>query len=151
MRNKKIFTFLAVATLIAILFVSLLGPVSGPAYASAPTPQTFNPPARDSEAFTFFSAKSITSDTRECLDMRNFSAADISYVIDEGTTNTITLKLQFSNDNVHFYDSAQTVVAAATTDSDGFQRYLLFGRFVCIYADVSNTNAVVITAIAQGK
>ena len=150
MRNK-IFAGLVVATLIAVLFAGLLNPLSGPAYAAAPTPQSFNAAVRDSETFTFFSARTLTGDTRECLDMRNFSAADISYVIDEGTVNTITLKLQFTNDGVHFYDSAQTVASAAVADGDGFQRYLLFGQKACIFADVANTNAVIVTAIAQGK
>lgn len=150
MRNKFL-TGIVLASFIAVLVLSVINPLAGPAYAVSPTPQSFNAAVRDSEAFTFFSARSITADTRECLDMRNFSAADISYVIDEGTVNTITLKLQFTNDGVHFYDSAQTVVSAAVADGDGFQRYLLFGQKACIFADVANTNPVIVTAIAQGK
>ena len=154
MRNK-IFAGLVVATLIAVLFVGFLGPVSSTAYAYAPafapTPQSFNPSVRDSQTFTFFSQESITADTRECLDMHSYDGADISYVIDETTVNTITLKVQFSNDNSHYYDSAQTLASAVVADDDGFQRFLTYGRSVCIYADVANSNAVVITAIAQGK
>lgn len=142
----------AVAFVLA-LFVSLFSgsPQVSAAPAAAPTPQTFNPSRTTANVVTFANAKSITADTRWCADLRNYNGMDLQYVIDQGTVNTTTLKLQFSIDGSNYVDSAQTVVAANVADAASLQRYLLYGRWACVYADVSTSSPIVITAIGVAK
>lgn len=152
MRSKIVIG--AMGLLIVSLFVfSLFLPGSQDAYAAplgAPTPQTFNPSRTDANVVTWANAKSITADTRWCADVRNYNGADVQWIIDQGTVNTTTLKLQFSNDNVNFVDGA-TLVSANAADANSLNRQLIYGRWVCVYADLTNSNAIVITAIGVAK
>lgn len=151
-RNKKFLLALASFVLVAALLVSLFGgaPQVNAAPGAAPTPQTYNAARTDANVVTWASAKSITADTRWCVDTRNYNAADIQWTTDQGTTNTTTLKLQFSNDNIHFTDGA-TLVSANAADASDLNRQLLYGRWACVFADVANANAIVITVIGVAK
>lgn len=151
--NKKFLMVVAALALIAALFVGVFSGAPSQvsaAPAAAPTPQTFNPSRADANIMVWANVKSITADTRWCADARNYNAADVQYAIDQGTVNTTTLKLQFSNDMVSFVDGA-TLVSANAADADSLNRQLVYGRYVCVFADVTNSNAIVITAIGVAK
>lgn len=151
---RKFVFAVTVAAFVLALFVSLFSgsPQVSAAPVAAPTPQTFNPSRTAANIVTYANAKTVTADTRWCADLRNYNGMDLQYVIDQDTdVNTTTLKLQFSIDKVNFVDSAQTVVADNAADAAALQRYLLYGRWACIYADVTNSNPIVITAIGVAK
>jgi hypothetical protein len=101
---------------------------------------------------TFCNAKSFTADGR-CTSVwaaMQYSVVDLQYVIDQGTVNTVTLKLQFSNDGVNWTDGA-TLVSGNAADANNLAQYAVYGRYVNVYADVANTNPVTITIIGVGK
>jgi hypothetical protein len=76
--------------------------------------------------------------------------ADIQWVIDQGVVNTATLKLQFSNDGVHWVDGA-TFVSNNAVDAGDMQQFAVFGRYLRAFADVTNGNAVTVTVVGLVK
>lgn len=87
----------------------------------------------------------ITADTRlGCVQSANYNKADIQYTIDQGTVNTATLKLQFTNDTPGAtgaaYVDGLSIVASNAADATDLQQFQLFGAWTCVYADVTNTN-----------
>jgi len=159
MRNKPAWVVVVAVVLLALLLVPLSTanatipqPLAIPTPVSAPAHSTaLNAP----EFPTFFNAKALTDDARSsCFEVPEYSVIDLQWLIDQTivntTANTITLKLQYSNDNVNFVDGA-SFVSANVADASDMQQYNLFGRHTCIYADVSNTQTVTVTVIGTVK
>lgn len=137
--NKKFAFFsgvLALLLLAAFLFIP-----ASPSYGApmaAPTPVTFSGASGANSKVTFFNGN-VTADTRICFDLSGYNKIDLQYLLDQGTVNTTTVKLQWSNDNANFLDTA-TVASANVADTSNGQQYLLFGQYNCIFVDVANTN-----------
>jgi hypothetical protein len=146
MRTKSIaWTVIVAVTLLAIFALSFGAPSSQAAPLAAPTPVAITPKNAAPEFPVFFNAKALTADTRSsCFEVPDYAAIDLMTIIDQGTTNTVTLKLQHSNDNINFADGL-TAVAANEADATAMQQFLIYGRWTCIYADVINTNTVTVT------
>lgn len=69
---------------------------------------------------------------------------DIQYVIDQATaTNTITLTLQYSNDNSNWTNGVN-VVAANSADVTNLLQFNNFGNWTRLYATLANTNPVTV-------
>ena len=136
----------------ALLIVALVAfsPVAHTSAAPAPavTPVAVEDPITGAVggAMRFFNTVAVTEDTRICQDLGAYRVADIQYVIDQGTTNTVTLKLQHSNNNSNFTDG-QNLVAANVADANALNRYDLYGKYNCVYADVGNSNSLTLTVI----
>lgn len=95
----------------------------------------------------FYQASARTADAGSAqVTILDGEKMDIQTVIDQGTVNTVTLKLQFSNDGTNWTDG-QTVVSANAADATALGQYNLFGAYARLYVDVANTNPVTITAI----
>lgn len=148
--NQK-FTLAAVLVAIVLLVATIALPAlpASSAPAAAPTPVTYSGQAGNNQKVAFFNGN-ITADTRACFDLSNFKAVDLQYILDQGTVNTTTVKLQWSNDNVNFEDTA-TVVSANAADAHGGNQFLLFGQYNCIYADVANTNTLGVKVFGVAK
>lgn len=89
----------------------------------------------------------ITADTRlGCVQSADYNLADVMYTIDQGTVNTTTLKLQFTNDTPGAtgaaYVDGLSIVASNAADATDLQQFQLFGAWTCVYADVTNTNTL---------
>lgn len=154
MKNMR--TFLPGLLIALLLFVGLLtGPILDTAQGApvaVPTPITqynWNPQPKTLEFFA--GETSLTEDTRStCHNIAGYSTLDLHYVIDQGTVNTTTVTLEFSNiaDN---YPDGVAVVTANAADSADIKQFNLFGSQVCLYADVTNSNAWEITAVGLAK
>ena len=155
MSHRKVGWPLAIALALALAWFggSLIGqtPVQS-APLAAPTPiaqYAWNPQPRLVEFWG--TATGLTTDTRSaCHDLSGYNTLDLHYVIDQGTLNTTTLKLQFSNIDANYVDGV-SVAAANVADASGLQQYSVFGRTVCLYADVTNSNAWTVTAVGLAK
>lgn len=149
--NKR-FVVLCAGLLMFVMLTSLYVlpalPVDA-APAAAITPVSFSGQSSQSSKVTFFNGN-ITADTRTCVDLSNYSKIDLQWVIDQGTVNTTTVKLQWSNDNVNFEDSA-TVASANAADTHSGQQYVLAGQYNCVYADVTNSNALGLKILGVAK
>jgi hypothetical protein len=155
--NKSIaWTIIVSVTLLALLALSFGVPTSSTAApAAAPTPVSVTRPGNGvaPEFPVFFNGTSgITADTRSsCFEVPEYSAVDLQYLIDQSDVNTMTVKLQFSNDLVTFADGA-TVLTDNAADASGMQQFALYGRYACVYADViTSTFPVTLTVIGVVK
>ena len=84
------------------------------------------------------------------INIANFELADVQYVIDQGTTNTVTLTLQLSNNGVDWV-TGTTLVAANAADASVLSQVPLFGKFARVLVDATNTNPLTVTVIGVGK
>lgn len=154
--------FLPAAIVALLLLVALLtaipgyGPVAA-APAAAPTPVSVTRPMGGGEfqVVTLFNTVAITADTTSsCFDIGKFAVADVQYTIDQtladSVMNTTTLTTKWSVDGGTLV-SGVNVVASNVADATDMQQVQLFGRYMCLTADVSNANPVTITARAIAK
>lgn len=143
--------FLMAALIVSPVFNLAPELVQG-APAPAPTPIT-QYQREDSPRIVEFwgSATALTADTRStCYDLAGYNNIDIHYIIDQGTVNTTTVTLEHSNNNSTYPDGIN-VVASNAADADVMQQYPLFGKWTCLYANLTNANTFTITAIGLAK
>lgn len=119
-----------------------------------PTPVSASASQAAANVITWMSASARTADGGgSAQNTRNFQRCDVSWAVDVGTVNTTTLTLQFSNDNTYWVNGAaieSTIVAdsgLSTTGSGNMQQFAVFGRYSRVYADVTNSNPITVTAI----
>lgn len=151
--NRKFFivSVALAALLFAVFALSFQGTASAanPGPLAAPTPVSVNPGSGVGRASVLWSNKVITADTATgAMDILNYGKADIQWVTDQtavaGAPNTTTVKLQFSVDGVNWADGIN-VLASNSADAADMQQFAVFGRYVRLYADVSNANPVTLT------
>ena len=120
--------------------------------APAPTPVSATDSGGNNAVVTFWSGEALTATGASSVqNVMDFERIDLQTTIDQGTTpNTITLKLQFSNDGTNWIDGA-TVVTANVADAGAMQQYALFGRYARLYATAGNSESVTVTAIGVAK
>ena len=83
----------------------------------------------------------ITADARVCKDFRNARNMDIQTIVSwAATPDTVTIKLQHSNDGVNFTDG-QPVIATVVANSSTLNRYDQYGVYTCASIDVANPSA----------
>ena len=151
MRRQIAWAVIVGVTLLALLLLSFGTPASQAAPLAAPTPVAVTVKNPAPEFPVFFDAKVLTADTRSsCFEVPDYSAIDLMTVIDQTDVNTVTLTLNFSNNNLNFADGV-AAVSANVADATALNQFLLFGRWTCLYADVSVTNPVTVTAIGVVK
>lgn len=152
MRLNQSFWPLLLAAVILLMALGALNLVdSRTVQAAAPTPVANINQGDNARLMNWMLTQAITGDTRSCQIAGLHEFADIQYVIDQATaTNTLTLTLQYSNDNTN-YTSGANLVAGNTADADNLAQWAMFGQYNCIYADVVNTNTVTVTVIGLGK
>lgn len=147
-------TLMALALLVVLALA--LFPSDQPASAApavAPTPIA-NTEADGSSRYlnvTFQEATALTADTNTSgKQLPGYEYIDLQTTIDQGTTNTATLTIQFSNDNTN-WDNGPAIVTANAADVTEMTRIPLFGRYVRINQDVTNSNPLTVTLIAVAK
>lgn len=76
---------------------------------------------------------------------------DLQLVIDQPTSvNTMTLKLQFSNDLVNWIDGS-TLATDNAADANTMQQYPVFGAYARVNIDAANTNEATVKVLAVLK
>jgi len=145
---------LAFLALVAVATVSLGPRLTPPARAAAfATPVASWPHSTDNSKWPvyFWTTEAITtSGASQEWKLANYEALDLHYVIDQGTVNTATLKLQYSNDGSNWADGADVVAANAADANEMVQHYNV-GAYTRLYATVSNANPVTVTVIGLAK
>lgn len=100
---------------------------------------------------TFWSSQVITADGGSTVFvLPKYEALDLQYNIDQTDVNTVTLKLQHSNDAVNWTDGL-TLVSDNGADASALQQYTNFGIYTRVYADVTDSDTVTVTAIGVAK
>lgn len=159
MASKK-YTMAVMTMAAALVFFALVlttiaggGGAAVAAPALIPTPVSVTRPATSGnlQSFNPFTAVAVTGDTTSnCIDVGSKSVIDVLYVIDQGAVNTVTLTSKWSIDGVTTV-SGVNVVASNAADASDMTQLQVFGRYFCLLADVSNSNAVTVTAQAVAK
>jgi hypothetical protein len=153
MRRKEYTILLVALVLMAIFFGTLSRPAwdATAAPAAIPTPLSIGRTTQVPTLVTFFDGQVVAADTRsQCFDSTYFDKMDLQYIIDIGTVNTTTLTLEFNNNRLTYPDGINAVANAAV-DKDEMVEVNLFGVQTCIFADLTNTNTVTVTAIGLMK
>jgi hypothetical protein len=146
--KKMILTVAGALVVFALVLTAIAGgPTAQAGPLAAPTPVMTGYSAKAPTELTWWSETAVTTDGGStALVVSQWQATDIQYVIDQGTVNTTTLKLQFSNDGVNWTDGA-TIASAIAEDGAVLSQQAVFGKFARVYADVSNTNPVTLTVL----
>lgn len=147
---------LTALVIVAVLALAALNLVMGPptqdvqAAVITPVSQTGRDGSRLAE---FFDVRAITVDTRVCFDLADFEVMDLQYQVDATDANTTTVKVQQTNidPTVGPFNDGVTIATVIAADADTFLQTGLFGRWNCVYADVTNTNPVTLTIIGVAK
>lgn len=147
--KATVLTIVGALVLFALVLTAVAG--SGPgamaAPAAAPTPAVSGYSAKAPTELTWWDTTAVEADGGStALVVSQWQATDIQYVIDQGDVNTVTLKLQFSNDNANWTDGA-TLVSSNAADASVLAQAAVFGKYARIYADVANTNPVTLTVM----
>lgn len=149
-RLKILFLFVALLLVAAVAGVGgSLGPaLAAPEAQITPVAATNPTTGETSTLVKFFEAQAVTADTQECRDLREYRNIDLEYVIDQTTGNTTTITLEHTNGagaSLAVNTTGQTVVAANSADADGLNRFDLYGVYVCVDLNVTNSNPVTFT------
>lgn len=148
MNSKILITIVAAFVLVGALLIGMnTAPTIQAAPAAAPTPVASGFSAKAPTELTWLAGVATTADGGStALNVAGWQVTDIQYVIDQTDVNTVTLKLQFSNDNANWTDGA-TLVTDNAADASVLSQAAVFGKYARIHANVTNTNPVTITVI----
>ena len=142
--------------LLSLLFTAGLGlglliSAAGPQQATAAPVMAPTPVAVTRPALTGYDIRAITTHTTSsCYDVARAATVDAVYVIDQATTNTVTLYSMWSIDGTTLVTGTALAssIAADTTDMTQVQ---VFGRWFCVRAMVTNTNTLTVTVQTIAK
>lgn len=148
---RKATIAIAVCALLALTLFGAMNSGGGtPALAAAPTPVSITQPVGlEPQLYTLFSGVVTTSTQGTCRELGKWAVADVQTVIDVSSTQTVTLKMQYSNDGVNLVDGANIVAASADTNT--LTQLPLFARYACAYATLGSTNTVTVTVTGWAK
>lgn len=155
MKNRFPFVMAGLAVLlIAVLLAPMFNmPASAaPMAAVTPVAGVVHSGVRG-DVLSFWATDVITADgCSPLLNIQDHAKIDLQWVIDQGTTNTATFTTRWTNtgSTANLITDA-TVVSANAADATAGGQFSLFGRQVCIYADVANTNPLTVTFIGVAK
>ena len=154
--KQRIATFI----LGAVLFFFGLGAVllnGGDQWAQAAPPAAPTPVANilQTDKGTFFRFQPetvITEDTNtNSVEVLGFDSLDISYTVDvDASVNTTTLTIQYSNDGSNWVDGL-ALGSALAADATDITRVPVFGRYMRVEQDVTNSNEITFTILAVGR
>lgn len=98
---------------------------------------------------TFIQTDTVTgTQTSPGYHLPSYPVADIQWVLGFTDSETVTCKLQFSNDNTSWADGIG-VVGSASADVTNIDQFNLFGRYVratCVPSDTNNAYTVTVIA-----
>ena len=134
-----------------MLAVGLLGQGAPEVSAdTVPTPASVN--SSSSALYVpFWSASAQAASTNSnSYQLMTYELMDVQWIIDQGTTNTATLTIQWSNDNSNWSDGP-ALVSSNVADADGMVQVANMGRYTRVASTLGNTNTITITVKAIAK
>ena len=152
-KQKISYAVLTAFALVAMLLAGTLGYTSRPleVQAAVITPVVANNTNAGVRNVEWFNKRKITATTRVCKDLSQYDVADIQWVVDEGTANSMTLKMQYTIDGINFVDGPVLVASSNTSDVTNMGQYALFGLNTCAYIRVTNGNTITLSTLGVAK
>lgn len=162
MKTNKIRSALSVTLGLLLLLGLVLAWSVAPAEAANPVPLAAPTPVSEprgavaASVAELASGKVITADVRlGCIDTKVANKLDVYVNLTTGVVNTATVTLQHINTNPNAAGAAfadgPDVAAAVVTDTVAMQQVQAFGAWSCVFVDVTNANAITLTANALVK
>ena len=160
--SKTLTAALVLFLLAAMVFVgSFMGaalPATGAPAGAVLTPVSNSNSNSGSRFALFFNAATAVADTRKCIELGSFDVVDYQWVLTQSGTNTTTITTEYSNNASGAtwtggnYVTAATLLSGtpvpASTPSTNMAEHAVFGRYNCVYVDV--TNATPVTVYVSG-
>lgn len=139
---------------VASLFLYLGATGPQPVQAAVITP-VVNVGRDGSRLVTFFQARTLTADTRQCFDLSDMEIIDLQYNVDMTLGNATTVSLQQTNIDATSgpFNTADVIatVPATPADADVMKEAAVFGRWNCVFVDLTNSNPISITVLGVAK
>lgn len=158
MNAKKLGLSIMAALLLVALLLGAMGGAQAavPPPLAAPTPVTEPRGAINASVVELAAGRVITGDVRlGCIDSRTINKLDVLYGLTVGTVNTATITLQHTNTDptaaATLFADGPDVATNVVTTTTAMQQVQAFGAWTCVFADVTNTNALTITVNALVK
>jgi hypothetical protein len=150
--RKYIVLSVAIGVLVlAALFGAMNGGGVTPALAAPPTPVSITQPVGlNPQLYTLFSGTAITASAQGiCRELGKWAVADVQSIIDVSDTQTVTVKIQYSNNGTNLVDGMTLATSAA--DANTMVQAPLFGRYICAYATLDTSAPVTVNVTAWAK
>ena len=156
LQNAVLAGSLTLLLVLALLMALQPVPSSVAAPAGAPTPVgiNFGNSSAPSAVLNFWSGgvKALTASERaSCFELAQYDVLDLQYAVDVGDTQTVTLKLQHTNDRSTYADGLAVGGTITTDAAVTMQQYAIFGRDTCIYATLATTAPVTVTLVGVAR
>ena len=137
--------------MLAALFGVMVGGGGTTALAAPPTPVSITQPVGlNPQLYTLFSGTAITQSAQgTCWELGKWAVADVQSIIDVSDTQTVTIKIQYSNNGTSLVDGMN--LATGSADASTFVQAPLFGRYACAYATLGTAAPVTVTVTAWAK
>jgi len=136
---------------IALVVIGSIAGIGQAAPPAAPTPIANLVNSSDALNVTFQSATALAADTNTGgSQLPTYEWIDIQHVIDQGTVNTTTITIQFSNDNSNWVNGP-AIVTDNAADATDITRVPIFGRYVRFNQNLATTDTITITLIGLAK
>ena len=150
----------ALVTATALCLVMFLGVISAPhapmatvQAAAVPTPIITGWNSDNvSTPIAWWNNQAITtSGATGSAVLGRYEALDTQCIVDQGTaTNTVTITLQYSNDNEHWVNG-NNILANSAVDVSQMTQDMNFGYYSRFYVTCANTETVTITLVSLAK
>lgn len=150
-RDKTLLVLIVAALLLFVFSLTFVTPAPDvQAAVITPVAQTARDGSRIAE---FFNTRVITEDTRVCFDLADYEVMDLQYQVDATTANTTTITTQQTNIDPTSgpFNAGSAVATVIAADANTMFQTPLFGRWNCVFADVTNSNPVTFTIIGVAK
>jgi len=150
--NRNLFGAVVVAIVLLMAVALLGGPADVGVQAAEITPvASVNLTSDTPRLVTFWDDTVLNEDTASgAIECANFELIDLQHIVDETEANTTTFTIEYSNDGAT-WESGPAFASAVAADDDALDQYALFGKYVRLYANVTNTEDVTVTAIGVLK
>ncbi len=151
MRKHAVIASIIAVLLFAVLLVGLNGGGVTPALAAAPTPVSITQPVGLSpQLYTLYSGTAITASAQgTCRELGKWAVADVQAIVDVSDTQTVTVKIQYSNDGTNLVDGMN--LSTGSVDANTFVQAPLFGRYACAYVTLGTSAPVTVNVTAWAK
>ena len=151
MRKHAVIAGSIAVLLFAALLVGMNGGGVTPALAAAPTPVSITQPVGlNPQLYTLYSGTAVTASAQgTCWELGKWAVADVQTKIDVSDTQTVTVKIQYSNNGTDLVDGAN--VATGSADATTLYQAPLFGRFACAYVTLGTSAPVTVSVSAWAK
>jgi hypothetical protein len=147
--KRKITLLLTLALAGALLMLCYANQPRVPVQAAIPTPVGALVTGGEYTMVPYFGAKVMTESQASTSRLTaRYSAADIQSVVDVGSSQTITCKLQWSNDDTNWTDGIN-VFADKTADFNDLVQTEMFGQRSRITCTLTTANPVTVTIRAK--